>query len=43
MIEQICHIESYRRDVAQQEGRQLTTEEAAVEWISRYASSFPNP
>jgi hypothetical protein len=43
MVEQICHIESYRRDVAQQEGRQLTAEEAAVEWISRYASSFPNP
>jgi len=43
MIEQICHIESYRRDVAQREGRQLTTEEAAGEWIGRYASSFPNP
>jgi hypothetical protein len=43
MVEQICHIERYRNDVAQREGRQLTAEEAALEWISRYASSFPNP
>ena len=43
MVEQVCHIESYRKDVAQREGRQLTAEEAAIEWISRYASSFPNP
>lgn len=43
MIEQLCHIESYRRDVEQREGRLLTAEEAAAEWISRYASSFPNP
>lgn len=43
MVEQICHIESYRRDIEQCEGRQLSAEEAAEEWISRYASSFPNP
>ncbi|TMA10996.1 MAG: PilZ domain-containing protein [Deltaproteobacteria bacterium] len=43
IVEQICHIESYRRDVEQREGRQLTAEEAAKEWISRYASSFPKP
>jgi hypothetical protein len=43
MIEQVCHIESYRRDVAQREGRELSSEEAALEWISRFASSFPNP
>jgi hypothetical protein len=43
MVEQVCHIESYRRDVEQREGRKLTAEEAAGEWISRYASSFPNP
>jgi hypothetical protein len=43
MVEQICHIENYRRDVEVQEGRKLTTEEAAREWIKRYASSFPNP
>lgn len=43
MVEQVCHIESYRRDVEQREGRQLTAEEAAIEWISRHAPSFPNP
>jgi PilZ domain-containing protein len=43
MVEQICHIESYRREVEQREGRKLTAQEAAAEWISRYASSFPNP
>lgn len=43
MVEQICHIESYRRDVCEKEGRELSAEAAAEEWISRYASSFPNP
>ena len=43
MVEQVCHIENYRRDVEIQERRKLTIEEAAKEWIKRYASSFPNP
>jgi hypothetical protein len=43
MVEQLLHIETYRREVAEREGRQLTIEEAAREWISRYAASFPNP
>ena len=41
MIEQVCHIEHYRREVEQSEGRQLTSEEAASEWIQRYADRFP--
>ncbi len=41
MIEQICHIEHYRKEVRQQEGRELTTQEAASEWIAKYASDFP--
>ena len=41
MIEQICHIEHYRKEVARVEGRELSTQEAASEWISRYASDFP--
>jgi hypothetical protein len=41
MIEQICHIEHYRKEVAQVEGRDLSTQEAAEEWISKYASDFP--
>jgi c-di-GMP-binding flagellar brake protein YcgR len=42
-IEQICHIESYRKKVELNENRKLTAEEAAKEWIGRYASSFPDP
>ena len=42
MVEQICHIEQYRRDVWQREGRRLTAEEAAREWIERYAAAFPS-
>ena len=41
MIEQICHIEHYRKEVAQLEGRDLSTQEAAEEWISKFAGDFP--
>lgn len=41
MVEQICHIEHYRRQVHETEGRSLTTEEAAREWIERNAAQFP--
>lgn len=41
MIEQICHIEHYRKEVLLQEGRELTPQEAASEWITKYASDFP--
>lgn len=41
MVEQICHIEDYKRKVLRQEGRSLTTEQAAREWIEKYAGQFP--
>jgi hypothetical protein len=41
MVEQVCHIENYRADVEEVEGRQLTSEEAAQEWVDRYAGQFP--
>jgi hypothetical protein len=41
MVEQICHIEDYKKKVYEQEGRRLTGEEAAKEWISKYAMDFP--
>ena len=41
MIEQICHIEHYRKEIKIVEGRELNSEEAANEWISRYAGDFP--
>jgi hypothetical protein len=40
MVEQVCHIERYHRQLVA-EGRDLTEEEAAIEWISTYASHFP--
>ena len=42
LVEQVCHIENYRKVVYQAEGRLLTAEEAAMEWISKYASQFPD-
>lgn len=42
MVEQVCQIEIYRRRVLEQEGRQLSSTEAGMEWIQRYARSFPH-
>lgn len=41
MVEQLCHIEDYRRSVQRTEGRELDIEEAAQEWIAKYAAQFP--
>jgi len=41
MVEQVCYIEDYRKSVAREEGRQLSSEEAAQEWIARFAARFP--
>lgn len=41
MVEQVCHIEQYKKEVAEKEGRILSGEEAAREWIDRYAATFP--
>lgn len=41
MVEQVCHIEHYKSEVLATEGRVITGEQAAREWISRYAGSFP--
>ena len=40
MVDQLCHIERYRWQMKEQEGRSLTSEEAAQEWVSRFASIF---
>ncbi|HJX17490.1 MAG TPA: PilZ domain-containing protein [Acidiferrobacterales bacterium] len=42
MVEQICHIEQYRR-ARESEGHALSSQEAALEWIERYADAFPFP
>jgi hypothetical protein len=41
MVEQICHIEHYKKEIFDREGRAVSGEEAALEWISRYAKDFP--
>ena len=41
MVEQICHIEHYRAGVLASEGRQLDGEQAAREWILKFAEDFP--
>jgi len=42
MVEQVCHIEHYKREMSQQQGRELSGEEAAREWIAKYAANFPS-
>lgn len=42
MIEQVCQIENYRREMREKHGRALSSQEAALEWIGRFARSFPD-
>ena len=37
---QCSHIRQYRLEVIRNEGRQLSYDEAALEWIERYAEVF---
>ena len=41
MVEQACQIEHYKREVLKKEGRVLNGEEAAEEWIAKFADQFP--
>lgn len=41
MVEQVCTIERYRDEVREREGRELSTHDAAAEWIRKYAGRFP--
>ena len=41
MVEQICHIEHYKAEVLAKEGRRLDGEQAAREWIEKFAHLFP--
>ncbi|MBS1208074.1 MAG: type pilus assembly PilZ [Proteobacteria bacterium] len=41
MVEQLCYIERYRREVREKEGRELDSTSAATEWIAKYAANFP--
>lgn len=41
MVEQICYIKEYQKMVKEEQGRNLTDQEAALEWIKKYAKDFP--
>ena len=43
VVEQACHIEHYKREMLEKEGRSLSGNEAAYEWINKYAQQFPRP
>jgi hypothetical protein len=44
LVEQVCHIEQYKKEVFLKEGRLLSGDEAAAEWIEKFANQFPqNP
>lgn len=41
MVEQVCHIEEYKQAMLRIEQRKLTSQQAAREWIDKYAAQFP--
>jgi hypothetical protein len=41
MVQQVCAIENYRSEQLQK-GRVLDSQQAASEWITKYASRFPD-
>ncbi len=43
MVEQLCYIENYKQMVLRTQGRCLSGQDAALEWISKFAEKFPQP
>ncbi|MBL8260185.1 MAG: PilZ domain-containing protein [Candidatus Competibacteraceae bacterium] len=41
MVEQVCQIQHYQKQVLEKEGRQLSSAEAAAEWVEKHARDFP--
>ncbi|WP_299177912.1 PilZ domain-containing protein [uncultured Neptuniibacter sp.] len=41
ILEQLCYIQRYRKHVHEFEGRELSDQDAALEWIGKYAHLFP--
>lgn len=42
MVEQVCHIEQYRKELMKKEGKRITRNRASYEWIARHGSDFPS-
>jgi hypothetical protein len=43
MVEQLCYVEDYRNRVEREQGRVLSSEQAAEEWVDRVADGFLRP
>ena len=41
MIEQVCHINEYRKKLQKESGKRISWNKASTEWIANYASTFP--
>ena len=41
MVEQVCHIEQFRRAQSRKLNREISPQQAAMEWIAKYAADFP--
>ena len=41
MVEQICQIVHYQNKILTEDGRSLSAEEAALEWIKQFGAHFP--
>jgi hypothetical protein len=41
MVEQVCQIETYRQRILKEERRALSADDAAREWITKFADQFP--
>jgi hypothetical protein len=41
MVQQVCQIEMYKKMIYEREGRLLDGDEAAQEWVEKYAADFP--
>lgn len=41
MLEQVCFIKRYRASVLSLEGRDISDQDAALEWIAKYSRLFP--
>jgi hypothetical protein len=41
MVEQVCQIYHYQREVLEKEGRSLSGADATAEWVAKYVRDFP--
>ena len=42
MVEQICYIGQYRKEVQAESGKRLSWNKASLEWIEKNGGNFPN-